>query len=97
MAKREMKTINTEAAEETTVEEPVEEMKELVPIFGVVTGCSRLNVRKEAKKDADVVTIVNAGAKLVIDTDCKSKKWYKVTTKDGKDGYCMKEFITIDE
>ena len=105
MAKREMKstkveeTVIEEPVVETVVETPVEKVEEPipVPVFGIVANCSKLNIRKEAKKEADAVTVVNAGSKLTIDLDCKNKKWYKVTTADGKNGYCMKEFVTIEE
>ena len=99
MAKREMKSTKVEEAvnNETVAETHAEKVEKPVIVFGVVANCSRLNIRKEAKKDADVVTVVNAGAKLTIDADYSNKKWCKVTTKDGKNGYCMKEFVTIEE
>jgi uncharacterized protein YgiM (DUF1202 family) len=106
MAKREMKTQKVEEpiieetiVEETVVEEPVvEEVVETVakPIsVGVVTGCSKLNIRKKANSNGDVLTVVNAKTELTIDPDYSNKEWFKVTLKDGTVGYCMKKFVTI--
>lgn len=67
-------------------------------ITGVVGNCSMLYIRKKAVKTSkpeDVVCIVNAGAKLLIDEDKSNKNWYKVTTEDGKEGFCMKEYVTV--
>ena len=94
MAKRELKTKPEEVVEvetETTV--VVEEEKEEVkPVFGVVTGCTKLNIRKKPKVDAgNILGTINAKTQVVIDTTYNNKEWYKL--EDGS--YCMKKFITI--
>jgi uncharacterized protein YgiM (DUF1202 family) len=103
MAKREMK--KNEAAEvnvETpvAVEEavtPVEEEKK--EVIGIVTGCSRLNVRKAPKSGSDVVTIIDKDTKVtIVDIEKASGEWYKVKIDNetsGFDGYCMKKFIKL--
>lgn len=100
MAKTKTKTKVEEPIVEEVEDSPeVVETVEATPIvFGVVTNCTRLYIRKKpAKTDdsADVVCIVNAGTKLDIDETYKNKSWCKVMTPDGKEGFCMKEFITI--
>lgn len=99
MAKSKSQLKREEAMVEETVAEETPEVVEAVKVvLGVVANCSRLNIRKKAvktNKPEDVVCIVNAGAKLTIDEDKSNKNWYKVTTEDGKEGFCMKEFVTI--
>lgn len=98
MAKREMKTVKTEEqiVEETVVETPKaeEELIEVKTSFGIVTGCSRLNVRKKPNEKADVIKVINANDKVMIFDDESTKDWYKVTVS-GVEGFCMKRFITI--
>lgn len=102
MAKTKTKTkveeISTEVVEpdvkKVTNEPGVIEEVEATPIeYGVVANCDRLNIRKNP--DKEVICVVNAGTKLVIDKTYKNKNWLKVTTVDGKEGFCMKEFVTI--
>ena len=92
----------TPVVEEATIEqaEPVvkekKEDKQGSIEIGVVTGCTSLNVRKKPDKDADVATIVKAGAELkVIDSDKHKGEWYKVITADKVQGFCMKKYIKI--
>ena len=102
MAKREMKTMNTEEPkiDEMTpvVEEPKEETANVGPSLepGIVSGCSKLNIRKKpAVKEDNVIAVVDANTELSVDLTYKNKEWYKVTTKDGAVGYCMKQYVTI--
>ena len=98
MAKRELKTQKTEETiiEETVettevVEEPAEKP---IPV-GIVTDCSKLNIRKKANRTSDALAVVNAKTEVTIDPDYSNKEWYKVTLKDGTVGYCMKKYISI--
>lgn len=103
MAKRtNYNKISTETAVEekmetvATPEEPVIEEAPAVKIVkGIVSGCLKLNVRKEAKKDAGVLAVIDVKTKVEVEPDNSTDKWYKVITKDGVEGYCMKEFITL--
>lgn len=106
MAKREMKTVKTE---ETKIEEMVEETVEEVVIpevkekvepktlRGIVTGCSKLNVRIKANVKADVVSVIDAKTEVVVYPDESTKDWYKVLIKGVNEGFCMKKFITIKD
>ena len=64
-------------------------------IIAVVTNCTKLNVRKEAKKDAEVVCVINKGTELALDLDTSTEDFYKVSTSNGVEGYCVKDFIEI--
>ena len=97
MAKREMKTVKAEEqiVEETTVETPVVEVEEPKALIGVVTGCTRLNVRKKPNVKADVVKVIDAKDEVQIFENESNKEWYWVVTKDETTGFCMKKFITV--
>lgn len=106
MAKREMKKREDDVtgvesmitADEANVEatETVEEKKDVI---GVVTGCTKLNVRKAPKIGSDVVTIIDKDTNVVIvDIEKASGEWYKVKIDNGTsgfNGYCKKEFIKL--
>ena len=64
-------------------------------IVGVVTDCMKLNVRKEPKSDADVVTIIPALSKVTVDMGGSTDTFYKVHTVDGAHGFCMRKFIAL--
>ena len=88
--------IMEEVAPEVTETNDVVEEVEATPVYlGVVAKCSRLNIRKKAEATSEVVCIVNAGTELVIDKTYKNQNWLKVVTKDNKEGFCMKEFVTV--
>ena len=82
------------------VDEPiVEEVKqEIVLVDGIVSNCELLNIRKESSKDAEVLcTIgVNTMVKVDLTVDKEAEEFYKIVTPNGVEGYCMKNFITIN-
>lgn len=99
MAKREMKT---KPVEETKVEQSEVVANETAKPEtgsvekGIVVDCTRLNIRKEPKKDAYIKAVVDAGAELrVIDSDKHAGDWYKVITANKVHGYCMKKYVKL--
>lgn len=64
-------------------------------LTGIVSGCVKLNLRKEASKDSDVLLVLNEDTELVVDPAESTEDFYKVCTSSGVEGYCMKKFITI--
>lgn len=79
-------------------EEPVEEFTEDIPsqpMFGLVSDCFKLNVRIEPNKDSDIMCVIGENEEVMIDPDYSTEDWYKVYTKEGVDGFCMKEFIEV--
>lgn len=65
------------------------------PTTGVVTGCSKLNVRVEPETTADIACIIDANSEVKIDRANSTRDWFKVTTASGVDGYCMRKFVKI--
>lgn len=62
---------------------------------GYLTNCKKLNVRKKADANSEVLCIVDEKAILTIDLDKSTKDFYKVCTSSGIEGYCMKQFIAV--
>ncbi len=92
MSTKKINTIN----EETVKEEPVVEKKAkpAKPVTATVANCTKLNLRADARADAPIIKILNAGDKLTLDTTFDSQSFYKVTTADGTVGFVMKPFIS---
>lgn len=65
-------------------------------ISGIIDGCDRLNIRSEASKTSDIIGTITKEDTLVIDENKSTEDFYKVTTSNGLDGYCVKQFVKID-
>lgn len=63
--------------------------------IGMVIDCFRLNIRKKADINSEVVSIVNKSEKVNIIEDGLIKEWYHVKDGKGNEGYCMKRYINI--
>ena len=74
------------------VVEPTSDTKEL---RGHVSDCKLLNVRKKPIKNAEVVSVIPVGTELIVESVMRN--WYKVTTVSGIQGYCMKQFVTLED
>lgn len=101
MAKREMPKKNDVVVEEnvtTPVEETIEPKAE-EPVdttsIGIVTKCSKLNIRKKPNIDGKVVVVVDAKTKLTIINDKAIPNWYHVETAEGIKGYCMSKYVEV--
>lgn len=84
----------TEVEEPPVVDElpPIADPVETEPaVVGIVTP-AHLNIRSEASKDSDIVSILNKNdeVKIVEELDGFYKVFY-----NGLIGYCVKEFISI--
>lgn len=95
MAKREMKAKNIPQEENTETPEIPEQDVTKQSGVGVVTNCSRLNVRKKPDVKSDVVLIINEKSTVYIDHDKSDDDWYYVSVR-GAHGYCMKKYISIE-
>lgn len=92
-------------AETTPVDEAIPaEVKKTLPdivaetketVFGVITDCLKLNVRKEPKIDADVLTIIPALSNVQVDVEASTDEFYKVCTETGIEGFCMKKYVAL--
>lgn len=65
------------------------------PIEGTISGCIRLNVRKEPSLNGEVICELPVGTTLMIDPDKSTEDWFSVCLEIGGEGYCMKKFVTI--
>lgn len=95
MAKRKLKI--EDPVQEEIVEKVVEETTLPEPAFverqGIVSGCAKLNIRKTASKEGNIVAVVDAKSKLTVTK--VTGEWLQVITAKGVKGYCMKQFVTI--
>lgn len=57
--------------------------------------CDRLNVRKAATTDSEIIAVISKNDELTIDTAACTSEWYSVCTNNGVRGFCMKKFITF--
>ena len=95
---------------EENIEEPIEGqtvISEVEPIisdpvaepeiqkFGQVSDCKKLNVRKLPSRDAEIVSELAEGIKVMIDEKTSTALFYKICTEHGIEGYCMKDFIKV--
>ena len=87
--------IESEAEQAQEIVEESQEVEEAVPTVGFVDNCECLRVRKESNVDSEELCIINKLSEVVIDLDNSTDYFYKVTTSEGVEGYCMKKFITI--
>ena len=88
-----------EPVEPVVTEETVETEESVKTMMsGIVVNCEKLNLRKSPLKDSDganVITTLLAGAAVVVNESDSTTNFYKVTTENGLEGYCMKQFIKL--
>lgn len=90
MAKREMpKAPNTSSVEQYTTVDTV------ISTVGVVSGCTRLNVRSKPLMGSSIIDVVERDTKLTIDVSESTNDWYCVTIRPGVKGFCMRKFISV--
>ena len=87
--------VEAEAEQDQEIVEESQEVEEAVPTVGFVDNCECLRVRKESNVDSEELCIISKLSEVVIDLDNSTDYFYKVTTSEGVEGYCMKQFITI--
>lgn len=87
--------IEEEAEQAQEIVEESQKVEEAVQTVGFVDNCECLRVRKESNVDSEELCIINKLSEVVIDLDNSTDYFYKVTTSEGVEGYCMKKFITI--
>ena len=91
--------VQTEPETEVQTEVETEPEQEIIPYLeATVVNCTKLNVRKEAAKDSEVVCVIAKGTELTVNLDASTDTFYKVygVCKEVLfEGYCVKEFISI--
>lgn len=89
--------MDVDVDEAASADLPEEEPKD-EPLIGRVSGCKRLNIRKQPSKESDPVCVVDEDTVLMIDLMAPTpKEWYKIYTETGIEGYCMRQFVKISE
>ena len=100
----EAETVTEEVVEtvsEPVVEPIIEEEPKVEVIYGIVDNCSRLNVRSKPNIKSEVVCVIPAGFKVVVDKVDVKGNFYKVSSvnngnaSEGFNGFCIKNYITI--
>ena len=84
---------------EPKVEEPEEEVDEDSNIPATLKGCTKLNVRKEASKDSEIVCVITTDCDIAVSIENSTESFYKVhTVMNGVlvEGYCMKQFVNVE-
>ena len=81
--------------EEIKEEDDAKGVKEDELKDGVVIDCENLNIRKEGKADAGILTVVPVGTEVVIDMKDNTAEFYNVILKDGTEGFAMKKYIKL--
>lgn len=87
--------VESEAEQAQEIVEESQKVEEAVQTVGFVDNCEHLRVRKESNVDSEELCIISKLSEVVIDLDNSTDYFYKVTTSEGVEGYCMKKFITI--
>lgn len=89
---------SSDNVEETTETIDVETVEEVKTIYGVVSSCGKLNVRKEPSiVPNNIIRILDLGTFVTVDVENSTEDFYKICCSDGLEGYCMRDFITIND
>ena len=88
---------NNQEFHEPKVAKPVEDIIVDEPLekIGVVSDCEKLNVRVAPRLDADVLTIIDKNTEVVLCEKQPKKDWHRVRIKNGIEGFCMKQYISV--
>ena len=82
--------------EAVEVSEPeVESSVEPEPVYGYVTECIKLNVRKMPNANAEIICTIPINTEVVIDEANSTVGFYKICTNAGVEGFCMKKYIAV--
>ena len=82
-----------ETPEITMVDETVETVTLPETVTGVITGCSKLNVRVAPVAGAEVVCVLDVNTEIEINVANSTDEWFSICTAAGIDGYCMRKFV----
>ena len=82
-------------ADEEVVENANGEPSKPKTIIGSVTDCKLLNVRKEPNMTANILTRIEEGETVRILDEANG--FYKVQTNNGIIGFCMWNYINLNE
>lgn len=63
--------------------------------IGCVKNCVTLNVRKEPSIDSEICAVIKSDTDVVVQESESTQDFYKISTSDNIEGYCIKKYITI--
>ena len=78
------------------VEEIIEPIEEIKPVYGYISNCAKLNIRVAPDKTANILCEAKAYTEVMIDQSRSTDEWYSVYLSGGIEGFCMKQFIVIE-
>ena len=90
----ELEDDETEDEEEESSDSDKEE-SETKNVQIVKVAVAKLNIRKAADKDSEVLTIVVKDDKLELRESTSIDGFYAVKTANGQNGYCMVDFVEL--
>lgn len=86
----------TQEPEVTVTPDVIQEEQEPEMLTGVVVDCVKLNVRSAAEATAPVICTIRRGTEVVIIEDESTDEFYAIYTASGIEGFCMKQYISIE-
>lgn len=66
-------------------------------VSGTVVGCTKLNVREHPNATTDVKYVIAGGSEVQVCMAHNYEDWYEVCTASGVEGYCMKQYIAVNQ
>lgn len=70
------------------------EIKQKTAKFAVVVNAKRVNMRKDPNKEAEVIKVLDQGAKvMILDTSVYAGSWWKISVPGGHIGYMMSKYL----
>lgn len=84
--------MNTEGEESKTGE-----TIQLLQVDGVVSECTRLNVRKEPSLNAEILEVITFATPLKVCPALSTDEFFKVITPSGVEGYCIKQYVNTNK
>ena len=81
---------------ETEIFDTEEVEEKQIVVKGVVSNCSKLNVRRSPSIDSEVVCVIDKGSEVTISDFSNDGDWYNVTLPNGKTGYSMQKYVSIN-
>lgn len=66
-------------------------------VSGIVVDCNRLNIRTKPSINSQPVGNVTVNSEVIINLNQSNNEWFKVITKDGVEGFCMKKYVKIKQ
>jgi hypothetical protein len=90
-------TIKSNDESSTDITEVGKETKSESPKKGVVTDCWMLNIREEPDSNAKIIGTLNQSSEIIVYEQESTDRYYKICTASGIEGFCMQNYITIQQ